>query len=72
MLDKFYSAKSEKDLKSLQKLYTALLIVAISLLIVFNGISYFLSGKFHLIPSILFIIIMFWSALNIDYLKKKV
>ena len=72
MLDKFYSAKSEKDLKSLQKLYTALLIVAVSLLIVFNGISYFLSGNFHLIPSILFIIIIFWSALNIDYLKKKV
>ena len=72
MLDKFYFAKSEKDLKSLQKLYTALLIVAVSLLIVFNGISYFLSGNFHLIPSILFIIIIFWSALNIDYLKKKV
>ena len=72
MLDKFYSNKSEKDLKSLQKLYTALLIVAVSFLIVFNGISYLLTANFHLIPSILIIIIIFWSALNIDYLKKKV
>jgi magnesium-transporting ATPase (P-type) len=72
MLDKIYSSKSEKDLKSLQKLYTALLIVAVSLLIIFNLISYFLSGNFHLFPSILFVIIIFWSALNVDYLKKKV
>ena len=72
MLDKIYSTKSEKDLKSLQKLYTALLIVAVSLLIIFNLISYFLSGNFHLFPSILFVIIIFWSALNVDYLKKKV
>lgn len=72
MLDKFYSTKSAKDLKSLQKLYTALLIVAISLLIIFNVISYFLSSNFQKIPSILFIIIIFWSALKVDYLKKKV
>ena len=72
MLDKIYSTKSEKDLKSLQKLYTALLIVAVSLLIIFNLISYFLSGNFHLFPSILFVIIIFWSALNVNYLKKKV
>ena len=72
MFDKIYSSKSEKDLKSLQKLYTALLIVAVSLLIIFNLISYFLSGNFHLFPSILFVIIIFWSALNVDYLKKKV
>ena len=72
MLDKIYSTKSEKDLKSLQKLYTALLIVAVSLLIIFNLISYFLSGNFHLFPSILFVIIIFWSALNVDYLKKKI
>ena len=72
MLDKLYSTKSERDLKFFQKIYTALLIVAISLLIFFNGISYFTSGNFHLIPSILFIVIIFWSALNVDYLKNKV
>jgi archaellum biogenesis protein FlaJ (TadC family) len=72
MLDKFYSTKSAKDLKSLQKLYTALLIVAVSLLIIFNVISYFLSSNFQKIPSILFIIIIFWSALNVVYLKKKI
>lgn len=72
MLDKFYSNKSEKELKSLLKLYSGLLIVAITLLIVFNGLSYFLSGNFHLVPSVLFIVIIFWSVLNIDYLKKRI
>lgn len=72
MLDKLYSNRSKKDLKSTKNLYTALVIVGVSLLIVLNGTSYFLSGNFHLIPSILFIIIIFWSAFNVDYLKNKV
>lgn len=72
MLEKLYENNTEKQLKFLQKLYTALLIVVAILLVVFNGISYFLWGNFHLIPSIIFIIVLFWSALNVDYLKKKV
>lgn len=71
MLDKLYSNKSEKDLKAMLNLYRALLIVAVSLLIVFNGLSYFLSGKFHFGPTILLIVVIFWSALNNDYLKKE-
>ena len=71
MLEKLYRNNTEKELKLLQKLYTALLIVVVSLLVIFNGISYFLWGNFHLIPSITFIIVLFWSALNVDYLKKK-
>ncbi len=71
MLDKIYSNKSEKDLKQTLKIYTALLIVSVSLLIVLNVLSYFfLSGNFHLEPSILIVVIIFWSALNIDFLKK--
>ena len=72
MLEKLYGNKTEKELIFFRKLYTALLIVVVSLLVVFNGISYFLWGNFHLIPSIVFIIVLFWSALNVDYLKKKV
>lgn len=72
MLEKLYGNNTEKELKLLQKLYTALLIVVVSLLVVFNGISYFLWGNFHLNRSIIFIIVLFWCALNIDYLKKKV
>ena len=72
MLEKLYGNKTEKELIFFLKLYTALLIVVASLLVVFNGISYFLWGNFHLIPSIVFIIVLFWSALNVDYLKKKV
>ncbi|VXB74661.1 conserved hypothetical protein [Flavobacterium sp. 9R] len=72
MLEKLYGNKTEKELFFFRKLYTALLIVVASLLVVFNGISYFLWGNFHLIPSIIFIIVLFWSALNVDYLKKKV
>ena len=72
MLEKLCGNKTEKELFFFRKLYTALLIVVASLLVVFNGISYFLWGNFHLIPSIVFIIVLFWSALNVDYLKKKV
>ena len=72
MLEKLYRNKTEKELFFFRKLYTALLIMVASLLVVFNGISYFLWGNFHLIPSIVFIIVLFWSALNVDYLKKKV
>lgn len=72
MFQKLYENNTEKELIFFRKLYTALLIVVVSLLVVFNGISYFLWGNFHLIPSIIFIILLFWSALNVDYLKKKV
>lgn len=72
MFEKLYENNTEKELIFFRKLYTALLIVVVSLLVVFNGIRYFLWGNFHLIPSIIFIILLFWSALNVDYLKKKV
>ncbi len=72
MFQKLYENNTEKELFFFRKLYTALLIVVVSFLVVFNGISYFLWGNFHLIPSIIFIIVLFWSALNVDYLKKKV
>jgi hypothetical protein len=72
MFQKLYENNTEKELIFFRKLYTALLIVVVSLLIIFTGISYFLWGNFHLIPSIIFIILLFWSALNVDYLKKKV
>jgi uncharacterized membrane protein len=71
MFEKLYENNTEKELIFFRKLYTALLIVVVSLLVVFNGISYFLWDNFHLIPSIIFIILLFWSALNVDYLKKK-
>ena len=71
MLDKIYASKSAKDLKFLHKLYTALLIVSVSLLLILNGISYLLSSNFQKNPSILLLIVLFWSALNVDYLKKK-
>lgn len=71
MFEKLYENNTEKELNFFRKLYTALLIVVVSLLIIFNAISYFLWGNFHLIPSIIFIILLFWSALNVDYLKKK-
>ncbi len=72
MLNKFYSNKSEKDLKYFLKIYTSLLIVAIALLILTNALSYFfLSTNFQIGPSIGFAVVIFWSALNIDFLKEK-
>lgn len=73
MLDKIYTNKSEKDLKFSLKIYIALLVVAVGLILILNGFSYFLlSGNFHLGPSILLLVIVFWSAFNIDYLKTRI
>ena len=63
--------KTEKDLKFLLGLNVGFLILTVSLLIIFNAISYFSTGNFHLIPSIVFILIFFWSLRNVDNLKKK-
>lgn len=71
MLDKMYSDKPEKDLRYILKIYSALLIVSVGLLIVLNGLSYFLlSGNFHLELSIIFFVMICWSAFNVDYLKR--
>jgi hypothetical protein len=69
VLEKLYSNKSEKDLQYLLKIYTALLIVTIGLLIYFLS-YFFLSGNIHFMPSIAGIIVLFWSAYNVNYLKK--
>ena len=63
--------KSEKDLKFLLGLNIGLSILGASLLIIFNAISYFSTGHFHLIPSIIFVLLSFWCLRNIDNLKKE-
>ena len=65
------SNKSEKDLKFLLGINTGLSILGVSLIIVFNAISYFSTGNFHLIPSIIFFLISLWSLRNVDTLKKE-
>lgn len=71
MLENPNSNKTEKDLKFLLGLNTGLSILGASLLIIFNAISYFSTGNFHLIPSIIFVLISFWCLRNVDNLKKE-
>jgi hypothetical protein len=71
MLHKLYSKTSQKDINAMLKLYTALLIVSVILIVVMNGLSYFfLSGDLQLKPSIGLLIVIAWSGINVDYLKK--
>jgi 1,4-dihydroxy-2-naphthoate octaprenyltransferase len=71
MLESSNTPKTEKDLKFLLGLNIGFSILTASLLIIFNAISYFSTGNFHLIPSIVFILIFFWCLRNVDYLKKE-
>ncbi len=71
MLQNTNTQKTEKDLKFLLGLNTGFSILAACLLILFNAISYYLSGNFLVILSIIFMIIFFVSLQNVDNLKKK-
>ena len=71
MLEDQNTNKTEKNLKFLLGLNTGFSILGASLLIIFNAISYFSTGNFHLIPSMIFILISFWCLRNIDNLKKE-
>ncbi|MET3129562.1 hypothetical protein ABID42_004688 [Arcicella rosea] len=71
MLENPNTNKTEKDLKFLLGLNTGLSILGVSLLIIFNAINYFSTGNFHLIPSIIFILISFWCWRNSVNLKKE-
>jgi FtsH-binding integral membrane protein len=71
MHHKLYSKTSQKDINAMLKLYTALLIVSVILIVVMNGLSYFfLSSDLQLKPSIGLLIVIAWSGINVDYLKK--
>jgi hypothetical protein len=71
MQNKLYSKKSQKDLNAMLKLYTAMLIVSVVLVLALNTLSYFfLSGDLQLKPSIGLLLVIVWSAINVDYLKK--
>lgn len=72
MLEKLYSNKTEKELKSFLNIYAAILIVSIVLPILFSTIGYFISGKIHLTSFKLLIVVIPWSLYNAVYLKKRV
>jgi len=71
MLKELYSNKTDKQLKSILNLYSALLIVSVVLPIIFTIVSYLLNEKIHFINIIIFIIIIIWSLINVDFLKNK-
>ncbi len=71
MLEKFYAGKTEKELKSMLNLYSALLILSIVLPILFNLVSYYINGKTYLKVSIIFILLIIWSFINVEYLKNR-
>jgi hypothetical protein len=72
MLDKLYSNKTEKELKSTLNVYTSLLIVSVLMPIVLITMSYILNGKAQFKYLIVIILVFLWSLINVDYLKKKV
>lgn len=72
MLQKLYSSKTEKELKSFLNIYAAILIVSIVLPILFSTISYFITGKIHLTSFKLLIVVIPWSLYNAVYLKKRI
>jgi len=51
MLKELYLNKTDKQLKSILNLYTALLIMSFVMPIIFTAISYFLNGKIHFLDS---------------------
>lgn len=71
MLEKIYSNKSEKEIRTLYVIYIALLIVSIIMPILLSIFGFYLTGNTHLSNFWPFIVILFWSSLNVDYLKKK-
>ncbi|TDP59408.1 hypothetical protein [Flavobacterium dankookense] len=72
MLDKLYTNKTEKELKSTLNVYTSLLIVSVLMPIVLITMSYILNGKAQFKYLIIFILVFLWSLINVDYLKKRV
>jgi hypothetical protein len=71
MLKELYLNKTDKELKSFLNLYSGLLISTIIIPIILTIISYFLSGKIQFSYIIPIVIVMIWSVINVDYLKKK-
>lgn len=69
MLEKLYADKTEKQLSSALRLYAALLIVSIVLPILFVAFGYYATGKINFGQSAIFLVIIFWSSLNVSYLK---
>ncbi|WP_035336440.1 hypothetical protein [Dokdonia sp. PRO95] len=72
MLDNIYENFSDKGLKQALAVYGGLLISAVTIPIVILAVEYFLNDKisFNKIM-IIFLVILFWSLFNIDYLKKR-
>lgn len=72
MLDNIYENFSDKGLKQALAVYGGLLISAITIPIVILAVEYFLNDKISLNKiMIIFLIIIFWSLFNIDYLKRR-
>jgi membrane protein YdbS with pleckstrin-like domain len=71
MLKEMYLNKTDKELKNMLNLYSALLISTIIIPIILTTISYFLSGKIQFSYIIPFVIVMVWSVINVVYLKNK-
>lgn len=71
MLERFYSNKTEKDLRKMFNIYSALLILSLIIPILLSIIAYFMNGKVSLSFLFPFVIVLIWSSLNVDYLKKK-
>lgn len=71
MLAKLYASKTDKELKTLLHIYTAVIIVCIVLPLLFIAIGYFLHGKIEVTSFKLLIVVIPWSAYNADYLNKR-
>lgn len=71
MLKELYSNKSDKQLKSILNLYAALLIVSVVMPIILTIVSYLLNGNIHFANIIIFIILIIWSSINVDFLKNR-
>lgn len=70
MLAKLYSKKSEKELKTLFNIYVALIIVSFIAPILFSILGYVMNGEVHLSYALPFVVVLIWSVLNVDYLRK--
>ena len=71
MLKELYLNKTDKELKYMLSIYSAILISTIIMPIILTTISYFLSGKIQFSYILPIVIAMIWSVINIDYLKKE-
>ncbi len=73
MLETLYKNSSEKDLKKALLIYNALLICTFILSFSYLAYDYFANGNIRFSASlIIFIIIFFWSFVNVKYLKGKI